>query len=97
VQSNHSVKVQTLNSAVEDTKVDVLLDTKDGEGVVMLKYSTWTEGLGWCCQKTIKLERDLIDDLHHALTVARMKINRQKVDAGKEIGTAKVVYLPNVA
>jgi hypothetical protein len=97
VRSNYSVKVQTLNSSDEDQKVEVLLDTKDGEGIVMLKYSTWTEGLGWTCQKTIQLESHLLDDLHHALTIARMKINRQKIGAGKEIETAKVIHLPCVA
>jgi len=97
VQSNHSVKIQTLNSDSEDTKIDVLLDTQDGEGTVTLKYSTWTEGLGWCCQKTIQLESEVLDDLHHTLTIARMKVNRQKVNAGKDVESAKVIYLSNAA
>ena len=97
MHSNHKLKIQTLASSDENRKIEVLLDTQDGEGVVMLKYSTWTEGLGWCGQKTIQLESDLLDDLHHALTIARMKVNRQKVDAGKEIESAKVIQLPRVA
>ena len=96
MRSNHNVKIQTLNSSDEDRKVEVLLDTEGGEGTVILKYSTWVEDLGWSCQKTIQLESDLLDDLHHALTIARMKINRQKIESGKEISTAKVVQLPNL-
>lgn len=97
MQSNHKVEIQSLNSSDENQKVEVFLDTKDGEGVVALKYSTWTDGIGWCCQKTIQMESHLLDDLHHALTIARMKINRQKVNAGKEFESAKVIHLPRVA
>lgn len=97
VQSNCNIKIQTLNSSDDNQKIEVLLDTQDGEGIVALKYSTWTDGIGWCVQKTIQLESDLLDDLHHALTIARMKINRQKVEAGKEIESARVIQLPRVA
>ena len=95
--SNHSVKIQNLNSSDENQKIEVLLDTEDGDGIVSLRYSTWTEGLGWCCQKTIQLESALLDDLHHALAIARMKINRQKIEAGKEIKASKVVQIPCAA
>ena len=89
--SNH--KTQTLNPSDENQKVEVLLDTENGEGIVTLKYSTWTDGIGWCCQKTIQLESSLLDDLHHALTIARMKINREKINAGIEFEPAKVIQL----
>lgn len=97
VQSNHNIKIQTLDSSDENQKIEVLLDTQDGEGIVALKYSTWTDGIGWCVQKTIKLESNLLEDLHHSLTIARMKINRQKVEAGKDIESAKVIQLPRIA
>jgi hypothetical protein len=95
VVSNH--KIQTLNPSDENQKIEVLLDTENGEGVVTLKYSTWTDGIGWCCQKTIQLESNLLDDLHHALTIARMKINREKINAGIEFEPAKVIQLSCVA
>lgn len=97
MQSSHKIEVQSLNSSDENQKVELFLDIKDGEGVAELKYSTWTDGIGWSCQKTIQLESHLLDDLHHALTIARMKINRQKIAAGKEIEPAKVIQLPRVA
>lgn len=97
MQSNYKVEVQALNSSDDNQKIEVFLDTQDGEGIVAMKYSTWTDGIGWSCQKTIELESHLLDDLHHALTIARMKINRQKVEAGKQIESAKIIHLPCVA
>ena len=63
----------------------------------MLRLSTWTDGLGWCAQKTIELEADQLDDLHRAATVARRRLAAKRAEADQPNVPAKVIYLPNVA
>ena len=95
--STHNAVSQTLESPCEERKVEVSIESgADGDEVV-LRYLTWTEGLGWCGQKTIRLEGGHIDELHRALTVARHRINRRKAEAGQPAQTAKVIQLPTVA
>jgi hypothetical protein len=69
------------------------------EGVdrVVLRHSTWTEGLGWCTQKTIRLDAEQLDDVHRALTIARHRINRQRAESGQLREPAQVIQLPTIA
>ncbi len=92
MQSN--LKFKSLPIGDDDQKVEVLLDEN---GQVTLKLSTWTEGLGWCCQKTMSFDAALLEDLNRALLVARHKINRERDDKGEETQTAKVIKLPFAA
>jgi hypothetical protein len=62
-----------------------------------MQYSTWTDGLGWCSQKTIRLGIEHLDDLHRALTVARHRVNRKRAATGQATETAKVIQLPTLA
>ena len=94
MQSNHSATLQVLNSPCEDERVEVVLED---QGCVVLRHSTWTEGLGWCGQKTIRLDSDQIDDLHRALTVARHRLNRQRAEAGQFKESARIIQLPTLA
>ncbi|HEX8175455.1 MAG TPA: hypothetical protein VF543_10070 [Pyrinomonadaceae bacterium] len=96
VQGNHKA-VQILDSPHDDERVEVLLEERDGTERVILKYSTWVEGLGWCGQKTINLDGAHLDDLHRALTVARHHINRKRTEAGQITQPATVIQLPTVA
>ena len=85
---------QVLRGARPDQQVEVVFEpTAEGERVA-LRYSTWTEGLGWCCQKTIRLEADQLDDLHRALTVARHRRNRRRAESGEAHTPAQVIQLP---
>jgi hypothetical protein len=43
---------RSLESAGERQKVEVSFEQREGGECVALKYLTWTDGLGWCCQKT---------------------------------------------
>jgi hypothetical protein len=97
VNSSQSATVQTLQSSCEDRQIEVAIESgSEGEQVV-LRYSTWTDGLGWCNQKTIRLDSEHLDDLHRALTVARHRINRHRAEAGQTLETAKVIQLPTLA
>lgn len=95
--SSNNATVQTQQSPCEDKKIEVSIESGHDCEQVVLRYSTWTEGLGWCAQKTIRLDSDNLDDLHRALTVARHRINRHRAEAGQAIEPAKVIQMPNVA
>lgn len=83
---------QFLPSIHDNKKIEISLE--NGEAVLQL--STWTEGLGWCCQKTMRMEADMLDDLHRVITAARYKINQQKAEKS-EFSTAKILEFPAVA
>ncbi len=89
--------LQILDSPRDDEKVEVLLESHEGQERVVLRYSTWVEGLGWCGQKTIRLDGEHLDDLHRALTVARHRINRKRAESGQLSAPATVIQLPTVA
>jgi hypothetical protein len=97
VNSSHSATVQTQQSPCEDRKIEVSIESSNEGDEVVLRYSTWTDGLGWCSQKTIRLESDQLDDLHRALTVARHRINRHRAEAGQAPEPAKIIQLPTLA
>jgi hypothetical protein len=86
-----------LRSARPDQKVEVVFEPSDGGERVALRYMTWTEGLGWCCQKTIRLEAEQLDDLQRALTVARHRRNRRQAEAGESPEPARVIQLPSLS
>lgn len=89
--STNSAK-QFLPSIHKDKKIEVSLEAAE----VVLKLSTWTEDLGWCCQKTMRLEADMLDDLHRVITAARYKLNQQNSD-NTESSTARIIEFPSVA
>lgn len=94
--SSHKAAVQILDSPHEDEKVEVLLEGGDQAERVVLRYSTWVEGLGWCSQKTISLDSRHLDDLHRALTVARHRVNRKRAENGEPQSPATVIQLPTI-
>ena len=97
MKSSHSATVQTTQSPCEDRKIEVSIESGNEGDEVVLRYSTWTDGLGWCSQKTIRLESDQLDDLHRALTVARHRIIRHRAAAGQAPEAAKIIQLPTLA
>lgn len=91
MQSNIAFKFAPVYS--QEKKVDVSL--QDGETVI--KLSTWTDDLGWCAQKTMSLDAEMLDELHRVITAARLKIKREKDDSGEEIIPSKVLEFPKFA
>jgi hypothetical protein len=83
--------------AREDQKVEVALEQRDGVECVTLRYFTWTDGLGWCCQKTIRVDGEQLDDLHRAVTVARHRFRRRRAEAGEAQAPAQVIRLPSLS
>jgi hypothetical protein len=78
-----------------EQKVEVVFE--EGAGRVALRYSTYTEGLGWCCQKTIRVDAEQLDELHRALTVARHRIGRRRAENGETPRPAQVIQMPSLS
>ncbi|HEX8142011.1 MAG TPA: hypothetical protein VF553_05405 [Pyrinomonadaceae bacterium] len=97
MQSGQSATLQILQSPNDDRRVEVYLEPNAGAERVVLRYSTWTEGLGWCSQKTIELDGEQLDDLHRALTVARHRLNIRRAECGQKAEPAQVIHLPTLA
>src|SRR5919205_4534696 len=95
MQSNNA-RVEARRPARLEQKVEVALEERDGVTEVVLRTCTWTEGLGWCCQKTVRLDAAEADELHRALTVARRRLLRQRTEAGEHIAPAQVIQLPTI-
>ena len=97
MQSSQNAAIQILESPIDNERVEILLEQNDETSGVVLRYSTWTDGLGWCSQKTIHLGAGHLDDLHHAITVARHRINRTRAHAGQGVGLDNVIQLPTLS
>jgi hypothetical protein len=96
--SNHNSTIQILQSPKDEQRVEVIIEPQDdGAERVIMRYATWTEGLGWCTQKTIRLDGEQLDDLHRALTVARQRLNRRRAETGRMQAAAQVIQLPTLA
>jgi hypothetical protein len=61
MQSNLAVKFAPIVS--DEKKLEVSLN--DTEAII--KLSTWAEDLGWCGQKTLTLDAEMLEDLHRVL------------------------------
>ena len=84
-----------LEAAGTGQKVEVTFEQQEGGGeCVALRYLTWTEGLGWCCQKTIRVGGEQLDELHRAVTVARHRYLRQRAEVGGPSAPARVIQRP---
>lgn len=89
MQSNLAVKFLPIVS--DEKKIDVSL--QDDQAVI--KLSTWTEDLGWLCQKTLSLDAEMLDDLHRVIASARYKINSRKAEQEDLPQSSKVLEFPS--
>ena len=97
VMQASNAAAHSLKGARQNQKVEVAFERHEGVECVALKYFTWTEGLGWCCQKTIRVDGDQLDELQRAITVARHRIRRQRADDGEAAAPAQVIQLPSLS
>jgi hypothetical protein len=91
MQSNTATKFLPVTG--EEKKIDVSIE--NGEAV--LRLSTWTEGLGWNCQKTLRVEAGMLDDLHRSLMAARYRLTAQKAENGEENVKNNIIEFPLTA
>ena len=86
MQNNTATKFLPIVS--DEKKLEVSLV----ENQAIIRLSTWTEDLGWCCQKTLSLDAEMLDDLHRVIASARYKLKGQKADDVTK--TANVLEFP---
>lgn len=91
MQTNTAIKFLPIFS--DEKKIDVSLE--DDQAVI--KLSTWTEDLGWSCQKTLSLEAEMLDELHRVIASARYRLKKQKAEAEEQAKPANVIAFPNVS
>ena len=84
-------------SGREEQQVEVIIEDRVGASGIAIRLSTWTEGLGWRSQKTIRLDGEQLDDLHHAISVARHRLNRQRVEDGQFRPAAQIIQIPAIS
>lgn len=90
MKSNSAVNFLPIFS--DEKKVEVSLQ----EDQAVIKLSTWTDDLGWCGQKTMSLDAEMLDELHRVISAARIRLNRQKSENGNETEPARVLEFPRV-
>lgn len=89
MQSNTAVKF--LPIFTDEKKVEVSLENDQA----VIKLSTWVEDLGWCGQKTMSLDAEMLDDLHRVIASARYRLNKQKNVENETAEESKVLAFPN--
>ncbi len=89
MQANSAIKFLPIVS--DEKKLEVSL----ADNQAIIKLSTWTEDLGWCCQKTLALDAEMLDDLHRVIASARYKFNGQKPQIDEKENSGNVLAFPN--
>ncbi|MDM7920785.1 MAG: hypothetical protein QUS14_00680 [Pyrinomonadaceae bacterium] len=89
---NSSGAYKLAPAVTDDKRVDVSIE--DGEAVVRL--SDWVEGLGWSTQKTMRLNEEMLDDLHRMLSAARLRMKRANIEIGVDAVSSKVLEFPQI-
>jgi hypothetical protein len=83
----NSLNKQFLPLIDGETRISVSLD---GDSVE-IRLSTWTDGLGWCDQKTLRFPDTMLDDIHRLISAAR--ISRDREDPESTVGS-KIINFP---
>ena len=67
MSTKKALKLQPVFSGEQKLSLSV-----DGSEV-SLSLATWEEGLGWCTQKTMKFDSDVLEELHGLISAARVR------------------------
>jgi predicted DCC family thiol-disulfide oxidoreductase YuxK len=88
MRNNTAIKFLPIVS--DEKKVEVSLT--DNQAII--KLSTWTDDLGWLCQKTLTIDAAMLDNLHRVIASARYRLNKQKSEIAEPVKTADVLEFP---
>lgn len=91
MQNNTAFKFAPVFS--DEKKIDVSLE--DSQAVI--KLSTWVEDLGWCGQKTMSLDAEMLDELSRLIIAAKLKLKHEAADDSDSILSAKILEFPQSA
>lgn len=59
-----------------------------------IKLSSWVEGLGWCGEKTMRVDADMLDEMHRLIASARVRMRQR---GSVENAPSKVLQFPTSA
>lgn len=90
---SNNLQINPSKNPQGDEKFDVRVESVDGVSEVVIRHSTWTDGLGWCIQKTVRIPAERIVELQSAITLARHQIARRNPESG-EAGPNKILKFP---
>lgn len=91
MQTNLATKFSPIVS--DEKKLEVSLENDQA----IIKLSTWTEDLGWCGQKTLTIDAEMLDELHRVIASARCKINNKKAKSEENFQPSKILEFPKAA
>jgi hypothetical protein len=77
-----SNSVGGLSTGIDNTRLDVVVTERNGDSVVTLQLSTWSDTGGWRVQKTIPLAARQLSQLQRLLAQARNAITDRQTGAG---------------
>jgi hypothetical protein len=64
----------------------------------VIKLASWVDGLGWCGEKTIRVEADMLDEMHRLIGAARIRVrSRQAENDPAAPVTQKVLNFPVIS
>lgn len=89
MQTNTATKFSPIVS--DEKKVELSLE----DDKAIIKLSTWTEDLGWCCQKTLPLDAEMLDELHRVIASARYKLKKQNAGVEETTEQINIISFPN--
>lgn len=75
---------------VGEKRIEMSLDGDDA----VIKLSSWVNGLGWCGQKTLQVDAEMLDDLHRMIGVARVRMRSRRVENGEVVSGQKILAFP---
>ena len=78
---------------VENGEKRLELSLEDNKTV--LKLSSWVNGLGWCGQKTMEIDDEMLEEMHRLLGAARVRVRSRQ--EGPEPEMRKVLRFPTAA
>lgn len=90
---NSSRAYKLAPAVTDDRKIEVSLES----GETVIRLSDWVEGLGWSTQKTMRLDPDMLDDLHRLVTAARLRVKREAAESGEPSVTSRILEFPQIA
>jgi hypothetical protein len=74
-----------------EKRIDLSLDGDE----TVIKLSSWIDGLGWCGEKTMRIDPELLDEMHRMIGAARIRVRQRRLDESDDgIADGKVLKFP---
>lgn len=77
----------------EDNKIDVSIE---GD-MAVISLSSWVEGLGWCTQKTMRLDEILLGEFQRVAAAAKIRLKHNSSGSADLTETNNVLNFPDIS